>query len=428
MIPKFDRTALIHVLIAASLIPIIVSGSFVVKLLSGFYAVWMLAKKSWAYMPALLILVSFLSNSYFLYLSIPIISLLDYKRLIRNNAFGLFLISLTVILPILFFSLNATFSSALPFGLNYARYEIVTSITALSFGSVLRDRLNRPILNVFLLAFLVLLFFQMVELLAFVRSVFFIYPFSLVYLVYTYTTRKSKQGFSRFLFAGMLFLFIGAYFTPSFTLILTAFHGLYIYHVVQKSNVTQFKYSTGSFMILGLTVLSLWAINNYRDADIGSKKVVGMDEVKSVGQLMERAYFKLLMDRAPLWAGALAQITEEPSFLPPKRIQKIQVERLDGEGNSDWDFHAHNAYLELLRTSGILIGGLTILLIVAGLVRARKGLEQSHYFPEELLLYSSSAGVLIIGSFTGIYVISANFSLLPLSVVGFVSSLPYRND
>lgn len=95
--------------------------------------------------------------------------------------------------------------------------------------------------------------------------------------------------------------------------------------------------------------------------------------------LVERAYYKIFNERAPIWKGAIDKVLSPPFFLPKAGEALV----IDWAGRSvRVGFGSHNAFLDQLRVNGWFTGLLGVIVMLAGLVTAWSALnrEDDPYF------------------------------------------------
>ena len=109
----------------------------------------------------------------------------------------------------------------------------------------------------------------------------------------------------------------------------------------------------GPFVSIGAGALS----DSFGFGDI---EMAGSDQ-----SISERASFKFAADRLPLWASAYSQIVEG-SFWFPTSGRTLQVVHFSKD--DDWDFGAHNSYLEILRNNGPFFGTILLLIVANFLI------------------------------------------------------------
>lgn len=374
-------------------------------------------------MPALMILLTFLSNSYFVYLSIPFIGFKSYSTLKSIKLHRFFTLSTTLVLVAFGYSIYYTVTKGGGFGPNYSRFELVTSILAISYGALIKDRINRSVTNNFLIAFAVLFLIQISGTVVFVRTLFYIVPFILIFFIFRWKNRNSRKGYYHLILSLIITFLLIKFFATTFTLILTALYGTIIYLIISSKRTWLIKKSLGFTPIIILMAILAFSINSQINHSEVEGEIIEMKNINTTSGLIERGRLKLLKDRAPLWEGAFTQITSYPSLLPSDNIHNITI---SGLKDLEWEHHSHNVYLELIRKTGILLGGITSVLLFLGIVYSRKGVLSKKLLNYELLFLCVSLGVVIVGSFTGIYVLLGNFALIPLAILGFTYSVKYR--
>lgn len=418
------KIIILNLLIVSALIPIIVSGNFALKFLAGFYGIWLVYKRSWNYIPALILLISFLSNAYFIYLSILFLGIQNFSSLRFKGYSLVFIPSAFLALFALGDSIYAVWEGKGSFGPNFAKYEIVVSILSMTYGVLLKDKLNKTVATGLILSFLLVLFLQWLEIVVFIRLMFYILPFAIGYALFSYLELK-RFKVKKFFLSLIFLVYVYITYTPTFTIILSGVLASFLFYLYSKKRFGLLKGFIGSPALVILTAITFYAITSYSTNSFYEYRNLKMNDVENVSDFYNRGRMKLFEDRAPLWAGALRQIVLNPSILPPTVIKEIEIDQRGEKNKRKWEFHAHNVYLELIRTTGILIGGFTIITLVLGVIKTKNTVIKYSITQEEALFFSISIGVILIGSFTGIFVLSRDFSLLPLTIMGYTYSLKY---
>ena len=113
---------------------------------------------------------------------------------------------------------------------------------------------------------------------------------------------------------------------------------------VRKSIV--FLLIIGPFISLGAGALS----DSFGFGDI---EMVGLEQ-----SISDRVFFKFAGDRLPLWASAYSQIVEGSFWFPTsgRTLQVVHFLKTD-----EWNYGAHNTYLEILRNNGLFFGVILLL-------------------------------------------------------------------
>ena len=120
---------------------------------------------------------------------------------------------------------------------------------------------------------------------------------------------------------------------------------------VRKSIV--FLLIIGPFISLGAGALS----DSFGFGDI---EMVGSEQ-----SISDRVFFKFAGDRLPLWASAYSQIVEGSFWFPTsgRTLQVVHFSKAD-----EWNYGAHNTYLEILRNNGLFFGAILLFIIINFLI------------------------------------------------------------
>ena len=159
-------------------------------------------------------------------------------------------------------------------------------------------------------------------------------------------------------------------------------------------------------VIVGLTG---WSVYRVRHEGLVSLRR------ESTAPWLLRLQFKLLGDRASLWAPAIEQILRGPHFIVPTGRP---IPTLGGRlGVRAWSVGVHNALLESLRIGGILVGGIILCFVFNALSRSFEVARRS-VAPDFRVLALASSAVLLVGMFTGDFVLDFFVGFWVLGVAG----------
>jgi hypothetical protein len=184
-----------------------------------------------------------------------------------------------------------------------------------------------------------------------------------------------------------------------------------------KKKFISLRIATGSIAYIVLFLLLIFAITGFEKYDYSAYIDMTIKEVNSFESLSNRIGMKFFDDRAPIWIGVWEDIVYEKNWLPPFKVTEIKaVTRTFKKVN--FEFHAHNTYLELIRSNGIIMGlVLTTILIYFSLL-GRKIFTLPNVDPLFIVFAVASIASLIIGSFTGIFVLLSTYAIFVLSIIG----------
>jgi len=153
---------------------------------------------------------------------------------------------------------------------------------------------------------------------------------------------------------------------------------------------------------LALSGMLIWVVVQLRGKTL-------LDFAQMQETLVGYATFKLLGDRGPLWLAAIQQISSEPYWVVPSG-RALRPENFNyGYDVYLWEFGSHNGFLELLRQTGLIAGGIGIVLmlwVIAAVLRALSETRQAALRG----LAAGFLGVVVVGMTTG------NF---PVQDIGF---------
>jgi hypothetical protein len=180
-------------------------------------------------------------------------------------------------------------------------------------------------------------------------------------------------------------------------------------------------------------VLILWLViaNNSIDGSQTNTAVLHQNwDVTNVDQLMDRVIVKITSDRMPLWKSVYRNtIGEFQLWLPPLILGEYWVE--DSFGNySEITYGAHNLFLELNRTNGIILGTLIFIIFSFFLLkgaqifrlRMSKELVSNHLVK---MFYAAFMAAGFFGTLFGQYPLMVGVSFALLSLAGISYGIYY---
>jgi hypothetical protein len=175
------------------------------------------------------------------------------------------------------------------------------------------------------------------------------------------------------------------------------------------------------FLVVGL------AISNNNKHELHGAIKPSMEDGRTIRELSLRFMFKYLEDRGTLWESAWKQITDEKNLMPPYNVNKIKYYADKGR-IKEFEHHSHNIYIELLRSSGIIMGSIIALALIRIIIYARNFFFQQNARPNLVLLASVSISSLILGSITGLYPLLVSFAIISLGILGIVYGVSFAED
>jgi len=410
-----------HLVISLIAIPGMLSDIFIIKFIILIYAIYLVLKKKAEYLPALMVISTFTTNSYFILLAMAVVAALNYNVLRGAKVQYLFLFLLLFILYIGYQIISMMASSSTKIGIIMSQYEYYFSLFAFFYGIILMKSFNKKVLNAAFVALILLAVINLlkpyIDNLQTVRLVFYIFPLFSLLLIYGVYTNNRMLSMPQVL---LLFLITISFFLNglTFTLLLSLLLSIYLaYLYFKRKGMFLFRF-TGYPIYIFLTISMIYTISTFDKSDFSAYKNIKMTEITSFESLGDRFKMKLFEDRGPIWAGVWMSIVTRPQWMPPESVESIKVVNKFGGKDIDFEFHTHNIFLDIIRENGLIFGASFIFVYVRILLLARKVVFISEINPLFMLLVLNAISCMIIGSFTGVYVLLTTFSIFIMALLG----------
>lgn len=411
-----------HLLISALSIPALIYGPVPLKLVFVLYGIWLVLKRDAAALPALIVLVSYMSNSYAIYFAIIGLGLIYIKQIYKFSVFYLFIILVAVLPYVAYLLQYHIFQKHEVAGLAINQFQLYFSLFAFFYGLLITDTINKKVIvaSVFslLICFVINFLYGHVAGIPYVRNIFYTLPFfgTLVALI-IFGFRFFK--YKAYLVTGIVVLALGVLtIDATFTVILSVLLCASIAVLCVYGRTLLLKFITGIPVFLIFGTLVALAVADYDGVDYSEYRDMKMSDVRTTEQFVNRFKMKLYEDRAPIWNGVYESIVKEKDWLIPVDVKEIEI-ITKSDSVLDFEFHSHNLFLEFVRLNGILFGVLFSLIFVVLVVFSNRVLWGPAKLPPLLLVFiATSLGTTIIGAFTGIYVLLPNFAMLNMTFLG----------
>lgn len=391
-----------------------------IKVLVMIYAIWLILKKDAGALPALAVIISFLSNSYVIYFAMMALAILNYNE-IRNYRVHKLLLVLLIFLPLVIFrSFSNIIVLNLKPGLVLNQFELYFSMFSFFYGVLILKTFNKKVMKALILTFCILYLSNFLKVInsdfMLLRLTFYIIPFSAGCLSF-FLFNKSRKSFV-YLSICMTILWHSVIFTAStFTIYLTSLFTLILSFFYYKRMNAILLRTTGVLAFIVVFLLMAYAITGFRENDYSQLRVMSMSDITSIESLTNRIKMKLFDDRAPLWVGTWNEIIHSKDLWPPQKVKEIQTVRRTGKG-IEFEFHSHNIYLELMRTNGIIMGAAVSIILIFFSLSGRKVFSVQNIDPLFIVFIATSISTIIIGAFTGIYILLSAYAGFGLTIVG----------
>jgi len=422
----------IHLILSFALVFIVsYGGGEIIKSLIMIYAIWLTLKKDARFLPAITVIISFLSNSYVIYLAMIVLAIRNYKEIKYYRIHNLLVILLLFLPLVIYQSLYNVVFHNLKTGLVLNQFQLYFSMFSFFYGVLIIKTFTKKVMRVLILTLFLLYiinFFPGIILdVILVRLTFYIIPFSASCLsYYLFNKRKNYYGY---IFIGMLIVFYSGIVIESstFTIYLTAILAFILPSLYFMRLRTILVRTTGIFSFIIVFSLMAYAITGFKENNYSQFRGMTMYEAfSSFESLSNRVLMKLFEDRAPIWAGTWDGIINSRELLPPKKVNEIKAIHRKGL-NKKFEYHSHNIYLELIRTNGIIMGVAVSIIFVLFSLLGRKVFSIHNIDPLFIVLISTSISTMIIGSFTGIYFLSSTYAAFGLTIVGVAFAISRKN-
>lgn len=386
------------------------------------YAVWLVMKRDAGSLPALAVISSYMSNAFIIYFAVIVLSGINYKKL---KSFGLHIvfIFLLLLLPyVLYQSGLKIFGLNMKAGLALNQFQLYFSLFVFFYGVLIMESFDRKVMQVSLLTLVLLYIFSTFDLSKFgvsiIRLNFFTIPFFGAFLAYYfYSNVKGKKSVHILIGAGIILSSV-ILTTTTFTIYLTTLFAFIIARMYFKRKFKSLRIVTGTLAFVVVLILLFYAITGFEKNDYSDYLGVSMEEVNSIESLTNRIGMKFFDDRAPIWVGVWENILYEKNWWIPMDVKEIQVQVRGKIKTVEFEFHSHNIYLEFLRTNGIIMGLTLSLIFIYFSLLGRKVFLIPNADPMFIVFVAASISTMILGSFTGIYVLLSNYAVFAMSIVG----------
>jgi len=424
---------IVHLIIAVLSIPLVIYGSAYIKLVFLFYPIWLIFKKDAAAIPALIVLVSFMSNSYAIYFSIIILAIINFKTL-KENKVSLFFIILIVFLPyIIYLIINKIYVKDEVAGLAINQFQLYFSLFAFFYGILVVETMNKKVLFTIVWAlficFFINFFYGYIPNLPYARNSFFLFPFAGA-LIISVINGFRFDNYLIYTIIGLVVIAFGVLtLDTTFTILLSILLSFSICSLYLRNKNLIIKVLTGYFIFIFSISIVAYAISEYNGVDYSEYKTLKMSDIKTVEELFNRFKMKLFEDRAPIWNGVFESIIRDKQLLIPEKVKEIEIVT-KSDTILDFDFHSHNLYLEFVRLNGIILGICFSLIFTIFVVFGNRIYQLKNIDSLFIIIVSSSIGTTVIGSFSGVFVLFSNFAILNMTILG-VSYATYnihKND
>jgi hypothetical protein len=419
----------LHLAISLAAIPAMLSEIVVIKLLILIYAIYLVLKKKAESLPALMVISSFTSNSNFILTTMILVAGINYSILKKANVQYLFLFLLLFLPYIVYRIIINMINTDVKIGLIMNQYQYYLSLFCFFYGIILVKSFNGEVLKVIFITLVLLSIINLFKLyivgMPIVRLAFYIIPLFcslLIYYLYSHNNFSFRPKYLLLLLIILIVLPQGL----TFTLMLSGLLSMvmvYLYYT--KKNAFLFV-MIGYPIYIVLAIVMISAISNFRQEDYSAYKDIEMSEITSLESLRNRFNMKMYEDRAPIWAGTWKLIVTKPYLLPPESIENIQIVNKSGGKNIEFEHSSHNIFLDFIRLNGLIFGISFIFVYLRILLLARYAFIIQDFNSLFILLALNAIACMIIGSFTGVYVLISTFSIFTFTFIG-ITYAAYKN-
>jgi len=422
----------LNIAVSLFLIPLLLNGAIPIRLCILAYVLYMAFSTRAIYYPSIVILLSYMSEAYVIYLAIILIGIIKYKTIKLNKLNGLFNVLFILLLIAIYSIVSNKSSYGIGIGLVLNQYQLYLSFFAFIYGALIAKDFDRAVVNglivSLLLLYLINYYLSLYDVTANIRIIFYIMPF-IATLAYYYAFVK-KEKYSLFYVVFLVLLLVIQYNFITFTLLFTSFASIIVVRsYFNKKVFAKAIMSVSTIMVLS-SLIAVSIITNRSDKYTGNtaamNDVGSMSDIHSFSQLLDRLSLKLFVDRGDLWASVWEDAFDNYNVLPPKKIKEITIHHNTGQDN-DFEFHAHNVILEILRNDGIIF---TFVLFCLFTLIFKKSTIFLSYPPTDSLLSLLAIVSLsnyIMGSISGIYVFLSSYALLGVGLLGVIYSKSINN-
>ncbi len=425
----------IHIWLALPCLAMYFIGPEIIKYLLLPYPIILLFKKEAKYLPAIIIhTLAGSSISYFLLFSCFLLGIYHYKLLIIYKINYLFLI-VSIPMPYMLFNFYVRFLVFhLPLSDSFAPIQYYLGVFPFFYGVLIYRKLNKEILLALFYVFFMIMTMHTIRAFDFkYRITFALYPlFFAVFIIgflKSYTTYFPRG--IKLISYGAFFFFLIDIKEASLTLLLSiAVAVITIFRFKESDRLIlekERKFYKYGFPISVILILWLVIVNSSIDgANTNTAVLHETWDVTNFDQLFDRMIVKLTSDRMPLWKSVYKNtFSDFQLWFPPLILGEYWVE--DSFGNySQITYGAHNLFLELNRTNGIILGTLLFFtfsyMLVKGAqifrLRMSKKLITYHLVK---MFYAAFLAAGFFGTLFGQYplMVGVSFSLLSLAGISY---------
>jgi hypothetical protein len=425
----------IHIWLALPCLAMYFIGPEIVKYMLIPYPIILLFKKEAKYIPAIIIhTLAGSSISYMLLLACFFLAIVNYRYLVAYRLHFLFLI-ISLPMPYMLFNFYIRFlvlKLPLSDSLNPIQYYL--GVFPFFYGILVFRKMNKDILLALFYVFFMIMTFHTIRLFDFkYRITFALYPLFFAVFIISFLknyTNYFPKGIKYIAYGAFLFFLLDIK-EASLTLLLSIFVATLTIYRFKESKVLVLE-KESNFYKFGFpisVILILWLViaNSGIDGSQTNTAVLHQSwDVTNVDQLFDRMIVKLTSDRMPLWKSVYNNtFVDFQLWLPPLILGEYWVE--DSFGNySEITYGAHNLFLELNRTNGIILGTLLFFVFSYMLVkgsqifrlRMPKSLVTNHLIK---MFYAAFLAAGFFGTLFGQYplMVGVSFSLLTLAGLSY---------
>ena len=422
---KENSQIITHLAIALCCLPLYQFGGEVYKLLLAPYVLYLLFSIQPKFVPALLLhFMNGTTMSFLILLGCLIISIKHIKKLKYYKVRLLFLVTL---MPLPFF-LYAIFLKMTLFDVAFV---VLVDFLFMYFGLfsffyfvIMSDRIKANHLKYIFITLAistVLSFFYSIT----VRYMFFTLPlfFSLMLICLKY-----RKIFSKFFIVSLLLVIMIISDGITTTLIVTSLIAslISILYVMRKKLSGSIAY-----VFLAMTVyIVLTSIQNYNPSNT---QLSNYEFSESEGNLFDPSNlynyskFKLFEDRTPLWSSIYDNyVTNGWYSIPIAPNNTFFLQTIQGT-EYESDLTAHNIFLELIKSYGILTGIIISIVFIIMIIKSSLILKIKELNIYLIIISSSIISCGFFGGMVGQYLLLGTFSFLFIGLAGLCYGLFFNS-
>jgi hypothetical protein len=368
----------IHIWLALPCLAMYFIGPEIVKYLLIPYPIILLFQKEAKYIPAIILhTLAGSSISYIILLACFFMAIYNYKYLVAYKVNYLFLI-IALPMPYMLFNFYFRFMVLhLPLSDSLNPIQYYLGIFPFFYGVLVFRKMNREIVLALFYVFFLIMTMHTIRAFDFkYRITFALYP--LFFSVFIIGFLKSYTNYFprgiKLISYGAFFFFIIDIKDASLTLLLSIIVATLTIYRFKDSKILVLE-KEKNFYKFGFpisVILILWLVIANSGIDSGQTNTAVLHQtwdITDLDQLFDRMIVKLTSDRMPLWKSVYKNtFVDYQLWFPPLILGEYWVE--DNFGNySEITYGAHNLFLELNRTNGILLGTLIFFIFSTMLVK-----------------------------------------------------------